>query len=393
MSDLIEKKNTPELRYKNFNSDWKSSKLIDLAQDGFSNGVFNDPAKVGSGYKLINVKDMYVGDQIDTAKLTLLDLPLRDFEKNRVKYGDIFFTRSSLVKSGIAWSNVMLSNSDDITYDGHLIKMSLDVAKIDPYFFSKVLRTQTLRHQIVARGKTGTMTTIGQDDMSSVVAYIPELFEQQKIAAALQSVDDKLTQLRHKQQLLQTYKRGIMQKIFTQQLRFKQDDGRPFPDWEVKKLGELFSGIKSGRDKPNSETGFPVYGSRGVIGFSETYSYEGDQILVARVGANAGSLNYVDGKYSVTDNTLILGGIQQVNIRFVYAILEVANLERMVFGSGQPLITGSQLKQLIIGFPSLPEQHKIADFLTAIDTKIDAVTQQITQIETFKKGLLQKMFV
>jgi type I restriction enzyme S subunit len=79
--------------------EWENLKIFDLAKDKtLNNGVFNDQNKVGKGYKLINVLDMYINRDIDESRLKLLDLSTKDFEKNKVYYGDILFTRSSLVK-------------------------------------------------------------------------------------------------------------------------------------------------------------------------------------------------------------------------------------------------------------------------------------------------------
>jgi restriction endonuclease S subunit len=115
----------PKLRFKEFVNDgeWVEDILINLAINGFSNGVFNDPKKVGRGYKLINVINMYTESPICENDLSLLELSQSEFEKNKVEFGDIFFTRSSLVSEGIAKSNIYLGSSDDITYDGHLIRM------------------------------------------------------------------------------------------------------------------------------------------------------------------------------------------------------------------------------------------------------------------------------
>ena len=105
----------PKLRFKEFDEDWTKSSLINLAKDkSLNNGVFNDQNKVGQGYKLINVLDMYIERDIDESRLSLLDLDLKEFERNKVKFGDIFFTRSSSVKEGIAFSNVYLGHSQYI---------------------------------------------------------------------------------------------------------------------------------------------------------------------------------------------------------------------------------------------------------------------------------------
>ncbi len=158
--------NVPKLRFKEFSEEWAEKKLLSLSENGFSNGAFNDPKKVGSGYKIINVKDMYIDGTINTNSLTKVALDEKEFLKNRVEYGDIFFTRSSLVKEGIAYSNINLSNDEDLTFDGHLIRMRPKKEICSPIFLYYNFKTQRVRNQFIVRGKTTTMTTIGQDDIS-----------------------------------------------------------------------------------------------------------------------------------------------------------------------------------------------------------------------------------
>jgi len=163
-------------------------------------------------------------------------------------------------------------------------------------------------------------------------------------------------------------------------------------EWEVKKLGEIASGIASGKSKLKSSTGiYPVYGSTGIIGSYDFYDYEGKKILVARVGANAGTINIVEGKYCVSDNTLIIQFNQNMDILFFYYLLSNCKLNTLVFGSGQPLITGSQLKDLSIFLPPLPEQQAIASALSDVDALITALEQLITKKRNIKQGAMQQI--
>jgi len=207
-----------ELRFKDDDGrkfpEWTKDNLLNLSASGFTNGVFNDPAKVGSGYKLINVLDMYIDTTIDENNLSLVELSEAEFKKNKVKYGDTFFTRSSLVKSGIAFSNVYMGTSDDVTFDGHLIKMSPKLDKVDPLFLNYILRTAEVRKQLITRGKTATMTTIGQADIAEVNIDIPSLKEQAKIANFLTSIDDKITQTQAELAAVKQYKQGLLQQMF-----------------------------------------------------------------------------------------------------------------------------------------------------------------------------------
>ena len=195
--------------------EWENLKIFDLAIDKtLNNGVFNDQNKVGKGYKLINVLDMYINRDIDESRLKLLDLSTKDFEKNKVYYGDIFFTRSSLVKEGIAFSNVYLGNSNDVTYDGHLIKLSPNLNRVNPIFLNYILKTHVVRKQLIKGGKTATMTTIGQQEVGNTIVSLPCLEEQTKIANFLSSIDQKIEVVAQQIEQAKQWKKGLLQQMF-----------------------------------------------------------------------------------------------------------------------------------------------------------------------------------
>ena len=163
-------------------------------------------------------------------------------------------------------------------------------------------------------------------------------------------------------------------------------------EWEVKVLGELCGSIKSGKNKEKANKGkYPVYGSTGIIGYTDKSVYDGLMILIARVGANAGFTYYVNGRYDVSDNTLILNVKSCYNFNFAYNQLLYYNLNKLVFGSGQPLVTAGQLKSLKILLPPLSEQQKIAEILNVWDKAIEKQTQLIEKLELRKKGLMQQL--
>lgn len=205
----------PEIRLKGFSGDWPGLRIFDLAQNGkLNNGVFNDQNKIGKGYKLINVLDMYIETSIDEKKLTLLDLDRKEFEQNKVKYGDVFFTRSSLVKEGIAFSNVYLGHSNDITYDGHLIKLSPNLELVDPIFLNYCLKSSKIRTQLILGGKSTTMTTIGQQEVGETIVGLPSMSEQLKIGQFFKRLDETLLLQQQKLQTLKNLKRAFLEKMF-----------------------------------------------------------------------------------------------------------------------------------------------------------------------------------
>ena len=131
-----------------------------------------------------------------------------------------------------------------------------------------------------------------------------------------------------------------------------------------KKISEICVKVYSGRNKSKTEQGlYPVYGSTGIIGMCESPVYNKRQILVARVGANAGFVHLADGSYDVSDNTIIIDLSKEVNQKFVFYMLRNANLNKFAKGGGQPLLTATQIKDFVIPVPSMEEQSRIVSIL------------------------------
>ena len=163
-------------------------------------------------------------------------------------------------------------------------------------------------------------------------------------------------------------------------------------EWEAQPLATLTTGVSSGKSKPmKGATTFPVFGSTGIIGHTEKPAYEGKAILVARVGANAGTLNIVTGQYGVTDNTIIVSTSESVLPDFLWRALQTKRLNSLVFGSGQPLITGTQLKVVSIQLPSLDEQRAIATALSDVDALLTQLDRLIAKKRDIKQATMQQL--
>ena len=394
---------SPELRFSDYDSDLSPVRLLAVCNGEISNGVFNDPNKRDGNYRLVNVLDMFGTDQIDVDALSQLDLGQKEFEKNKVKFGDIFFTRSSLVPAGIAWSNVFLSQDENVTFDGHLMKISPDLGSFSPSYLAQYFRSTPIRKQLIVRGKTGTMTTIGQSDIASVEVRTPSLPEQRKIADFLTAVDGRIGQLIQRKALLENYKKGVMQQLFTQAIRFKDDHGNDFPDWEEKRVDEMFTvtrgkvlAMPETRGEPSKDYPYPVYSSQtkanGLAGYYDKYLFE-NAITWTTDGANAGDVKFRTGEFYCTNVCGVLLSDKGYANEFVASILGTVTRQHVSY-VGNPKLMNNVMSKISISVPSsMDEQTKIADFLSAIDRKIESVATQITETQTFKRGLLQQMFV
>ena len=214
----------------------------------------------------------------------------------------------------------------------------------------------------------------------------------------------------HNASLLQIYKKGVMQQLFTQALRFKDDHGNDFPDWEEKKLGDTVTVNPKTSDLPDSFIYIDLESVvAGVLHSQRRISREGAPSRAQRLLQRGDILfqtvrpyqmnNYL---YDLDDLHVASTGYAQLrastnNPRFIYYSLHlprfVGDVMDRCTGTSYPAINSKVLGEIEISIPSLAEQTKIANFLTALDRKIESVSQQITHTQTFKRGLLQQMFV
>ena len=154
-------------------------------------------------------------------------------------------------------------------------------------------------------------------------------------------------------------------------------------------LQDIAPNICSGRDKPSSNGKVVLYGSTGVIGMTESASYWDELILVARVGANAGQLQFANSPCGVTDNALVINAHEWNT--YIYYYLQYYNLNRLVFGSGQPLITGGMLKKIKIKSCKNVERLKITHLLSLLDERIETQRKVIEKYESLIRGLCENL--
>lgn len=418
------KNKVPEIRFKGFSGEWIEHKLQDLTENGFSNGVFNDPQKVGKGYRLINVKDMYSGDCIDVDGLSLVDIDEKEFKNNKVQYGDIFFTRSSLVKEGIAYSNVNLSDRSDLTFDGHLIRMQPCKATTDPVFLASLFKTSSARKQLILGGKTTTMTTIGQSDIAIVELALPSKPEQTAIGNYFQKVDSLIKEHQKKHDKLSNIKKSMLEKMFPKQgetipeIRFKGFNG----EWVEHLLGDKMTvtSVKRILQSDWTASGVRFLRARDIV---SSYKNEepADYLYIAREKYE--QYSQLSGKVEVGD--LLVTGVGTIGVPML-----ITNEEPVYFKDGNIIwfknenainglflfysFVGKQIQTYIkhsagtgtvgtytinsgkntpIKLPKSEEQAAIGNYFQKLDALINQHQQQITKLTNIKQACLSKMFV
>lgn len=170
-------------------------------------------------------------------------------------------------------------------------------------------------------------------------------------------------------------------------IRFKGFEG----EWKTERLSEISSSIASGKNIDHKGP-YPLYGSTGIIGTTDKPYHEGPMLLVARVGANAGFLQLVNEKCGVSDNTLIVKPKDPVTDNYLFQYFKFFNLNRFIYGSGQPLITGGMLKKMPVRYGLKEERETLIDYFTTLDSQISASTSRLASLKQMKAASLQAMF-
>ena len=391
----------PKLRFKKFNGDWEKT-TIGAKSEIVTSGS-RDWAQYysDSGDKFIRMTNLVRnGINLDLSDLRFVQLPVGSNEGKRtsLEKGDILISiTAELGKLG--WIPEGLGTAY-INQHTALVRMK---NTLDSKFVAYALSTEKYNNKLNSLNDSGAKAGLNLGTIRSFELTIPSKPEQTQIASFLSVVDEKISQLTQKLELLSQYKQGMMQKLFSQQIRFKADDGSEFGEWEnilVKEIFDVTRGqvlaVSNTASVANTDYKYPVFSSqtkqKGLMGFYKKYLFE-DALTWTTDGANAGDVNFRKGKFYCTN---VCGVLLSKKGYANLCIAEILNkvTHKYVSYVGNPKLMNNVMSEIPITIPSnLEEQTKIANFLSSIDQKIEVVAQQIEQAKQWKKGLLQNMFI
>lgn len=411
----------PKMRFKEDGQDFPEWEVSTIGERVTEKSSKFNPEKQAGNFNCIELEHLSQG----TGELLgYVDVTKSKSIKNKFETGDVLFgkLRPYLRKflkapfSGVCSTEIWVLKGKEISND---------------FLFQFVQTENFITQTNVSSGSK--MPRADWNVVSSALAYFPSINEQTKIANFLTAVDEKITQLTQKCDLLAQYKKSVMQQIFSQELRFKDDDGRDYPAWVEKVMGDVFTFIQTNsfsRELLNYEDGLVKnihYGDihtkfksnfkidnekvpfvNPTVDLSKIpescYCKEGDLVI-----ADA-SEDYADvGKaieISSLQNQKLLSGLhtyiardlsKQMALGFSGYLMqtESVRLQIKILATGVSVlgISKGSLAKVKLKVPSKPEQTKIANFLTSIDDKINNAQTQLAAVKQYKQGLLQQMFV
>lgn len=399
----------PKLRFPEFTDEWEETVLEKKAY--IYDGTHQTPQYVSKGVKFVSVENIH--DIYNTDKF----ISEEAYERYKIKpqVDDILMTR---ITAGVIGDTAIISKDEPLAYYVSLALIRKR-GKIDTNFLAYNINSNHFRHELHKRIiHVAFPQKINLGDIGKCEIAFPKENEQQKIADFLSSVDDVIQIQEEKISVLEEQRKGIMQKLFNREVRFKEENGSEYPEWEERTFGDVFESLEYGMntaamkydgvnkyiritdidDVSHRYLDDDIVSPSGDL--NNKYLVNENDILFARTGASTGK-SYLyrqeDGKLYFA-GFLIRGHVKSdYNSFFIFTQTLTEQYEKWVkimsIRSGQPGINATEYALFKFNCPCSEEQQKIADCLSAYDEAIQIKKDKLEIWKEIKKGLLQQMFV
>ncbi len=398
------KKKVPELRFPGFSGEWEEKRLGDLGEFGKSYSYSRK--KEGKG-ECVHIHYGDIHSKYNGYVTVETDIPSIEINKEHelLKNGDIVIADASEDYKDLGKTLVIKDiNNKKIIAGLHTFKFTPN-KNLNSMFYLYFTQTNLYRKFVRITGTGISVYGLSKRNMGKMNFNLPSLPEPQKIGNYFFTLDKRIELQQQKVESLEEEKKWIMQKIFSQEIRFKDENGNDYPEWEEKKLEEMVDSgdVELGRGKVISKRHIeenpgnnPVYSSSiindGIMGYTNDYMFN-EELITWSIDGGGNFFYRNKHRFSVTN----VSGIMKVNTRkynykFIHSQLEIlhSQLKFDYIAKAHPsVIVGIYTLML----PSLPEQQKIANFLSTFDNKIEKEREKLEQLRELKRGLLQKMFV
>ena len=409
--------------------DWEVSNIKNISLSPTQNGLFYEPQRKGKGVPLINVSDMYKSAPINVSLLELFDATPNEMSIFKVNSGDLFFTRSSIVPSGIAFCNIFESKRNDVVFDSHLIRVQPNKNLIDSRYLYLNCISQHARTALISEAKTATMTTIDQAAINRCPVLIPPRKEQTAIATALSDVDNLIHSLEKLITKKEAIKTATMQQLLSGKTRlpefairddgiakgFKQTELGWIPeDWYICSLSDICDVRDGTHASPKyKDNGVPLVTSKNIVNdildlsnisfISDEDAYEinkrskvdyGD-IIMSMIGT-VGSAVLIDRepKFCIKNVALFKPKIDigQYLIQLIHSSIFQKYLYDGIDGGIQKFVSLATLRGLNVVIPrDIKEQTAIATILSDMDNEIQALQKRLDKTRDIKQGMMQQL--
>ena len=352
-------------------------------------GTHQTPRYKDNGVKFLSVENIKT---LNSDKFISLEDFIEEFNSYPVK-GDVLMTRIG----DIGTANVVESDEKLAYYVSlALFKMHRDT---DSYFLKNSIHSRSVQNELWKRTlHIAFPKKINKNEIEKVSIYIPRKNEQNRIGLFFEKIDKLITLHQRKLEQLEQLKNTLLSKMFPKsgtnipEIRFSG-----FTDaWKQQRLGNI-SIMYQPETITSSElhnSGYPVFGANGYIGYFSKYNHKTDQVIISARGEKTGTANFVQGPIWITGNSMVINlDNSGVNKYFLYSNIKSFSLKKYITGGAQPQLTRDVLMKVPIVIPKINEQNNISKIFIKLDNYITIHQRKLEQLKNLKQTLLNKMFI
>lgn len=387
----------PKLRFKEFCGEWEEKRLGDICKINPKNESLPDT------FNYIDLENVVDGRLLKfNNTISKNNAPSR--AKRLLQNNDILYQTVRPYQKNNFYFDI---EETEIPYVASTGYAQLRTDKNNPKFIFQEIHTDIFVNNVLERCTGTSYPAINSSDLGNIRFTIPSLSEQTKIADFLSTVDDKIQNQQDKITHFENIKKGFMQKIFSRKIRFKDDGREVFPEWEeteLKNKVDIIMGQSPSSDSYNEEKiGVPLVQGNADIKNRMTFPirYTNKPTKICKKGSLIMTVRAPVGYIGKANQEVCIGRgvceiqVKKCNSEYIYQFLmsKEDSWDKISQGSTFTSISSNDIKKLKIHIPPLPEQTKIADFLSSFDEKISKEKDIQEHLKEIKKGLLQQMFV
>ena len=382
--------NVPKLRFKGYNDEWKHFRLKDIVK--IYDGTHQTPNYIDDGIKFVSVEN--IGNLEGTNKyISKVDYD-KDF-KIKPEINDILMTRI-----GDIGTPAIIDTKENYAYYVSLALLKADQEILFPKFFVQRILSEPFQHELWKRTlHVAFPKKINKNEIGECNVFICSKSEQEKIASFLTLIDKKIEKQKKLVELLKKYKRGLLSAIFSQKLRFKDNNGNDYPAWEEKYIQDVCSittGKGNTQDKEDNGV-YPFYVRSPIVEKSNKYIFDGEAVLTVGDGVGTGKVfHYVNGKFNFHQRVYKMSNFLGINGRYFYYYFSTHfydRVKRMTAKTSVDSVRMDMIAKMPIFIPTNEEQDKIINLLTNEENIFLKNENLLLLLNEYKKGLLQQMFI
>ena len=374
------KLNVPNLRFPEFQGEWKEERMADIADLYKGTGISKDQLS-DDGEPCILYGELYTKYKSETIREVVSKTNIDNTKLVRSKANDVIIPCSGETAEDIATARCVLNGNILLGGDLNIIRLH----GYDGAFMSYQLNGKR-KYDIAKVAQGVSVVHLYGEHLKGVKTINPCLEEQKKIAGLLALLDERITTQNKIIDKLQSLIKGIRHDIF------KDIQGEVLA---LSNIADIYQPQTISSSDLTSE-GYWVYGANGIIGKYKEYNHETEQICITCRGNTCGTVNYTQPKVWITGNSMVINTDKyqrQVNKRFLFHYLSSYNFKSIVSGSGQPQIVRTPLEKIKVVLPTIEKQVRIANSIDIVSEKINTESSVLRLLENQKQYLLRQMFI